>query len=97
MKDENIDKIIRGELLLKCHHTVADFTPEQLKKLQKEFNNADYLTVVECCIWLGFCRRTIYKMIKAGKIAAFRVTCTSQGPYTIDVKATKKLLNMDNR
>lgn len=95
MKDENIDRILSGELILKSHHTVSDFTPGQLKRLQTEYDKADYLTVVECCIWLGLSRRTIYKMIKAGKISVFRVTCTNQGPYKINVKETKRILNMD--
>ena len=29
------------------------------------------------------------------KIAVFRVTCTTQGPYKINVKETKKLLNIN--
>lgn len=96
MKDENIEGIINGELLLKSHHSVSDFTPGQLKRLRKEFGNADYLTAIECCIWLGVSRRTLYKMIRAGKIAAIRITCSKQGPYKIDVGKTKKLLELDS-
>lgn len=93
LSDDYVKKILNGTYTIGKYISYKEFSSSQLKKLQEFFSEWKYLSTAETAVWLGVSTRTIYRMIKNGRIFAIRLS-KPYGPYRIDVKKTKELLNI---
>lgn len=91
VSDKTVNDIIEGRQVMKNNLQYSDFSAQQLRALKEEFDSRLYLNVAEAGIWLSVSIQTVYKMIKAGRISAKRIT-SDNGPWRIDVEKTRLIL-----
>ena len=45
-----------------------------MTRIAQQRRSEDYLTVAEVCRKVGLCRKTVYELIRSGKLAGFKLT-----------------------
>lgn len=94
MNDYVYSNIISGKTRVTKNVRREHFTMEQYEKLQEYYGSKKTLSPVECALWLDLSVNTIYELIHINKIIATK-TKEAQGKYLINVRKTKRTLNID--